>query len=96
MPTETEEITITKEDTDPDLDVPWNVLVFDDPVNLMGFVCLVFQRVFGYDKEKSQELMLEVHQLGRSIVWSGNREQAEMYVQQLQGYQLRTSLEKAF
>ncbi len=95
MPTELDEVTITETETDTDLDTPWNVVVFDDPVNLMGFVSMVFQRVFGYSKEKAQTLMLEVHQLGRSVVWNGNREQAEMYVQQLQTYQLLCAMEKA-
>ena len=90
-----DEVTITETKTEVDLDTPWNVVVLNDPVNLMGFVAMVFRRVFGYSEEKSQELMLEVHQLGRSVVWTGNREQAEMYVQQLQGYQLYASMEKS-
>ena len=32
--------------------------------------------------------MLEVHHKGRSIVWSGTREQAEFYVQQLHSHLL--------
>jgi len=39
--------------------------------------------------------MLEVHQKGRSLVWSGGREQAEHYVHQLHSYQLLSHLEKA-
>ncbi len=38
--------------------------------------------------------MLEVHQKGRSILWSGMRERAELYVQQLHGYLLLATLEK--
>jgi len=38
--------------------------------------------------------MLEVHQNGRSILWSGVRERAELYVQQLHGYLLLATLEK--
>jgi ATP-dependent Clp protease adaptor protein ClpS len=77
------------------LDVPWNVIVHNDPVNLMGYVTFVLMRIFGYDEKKAAILMLQVHQLGRSIVWSGEREKAEFYVQQLQAHQLKTSLEKA-
>ncbi|NNC90740.1 MAG: ATP-dependent Clp protease adapter ClpS [Akkermansiaceae bacterium] len=76
-------------------DRPWNVLVFDDPVNLMDYVTKVFQKVFGYSREKAEELMMQVHQLGRSLVWTGERERAELYVQQLHGYQLRASIEQA-
>lgn len=81
--------------TDTSLDVPWNVVVHDDPVNLMDYVTLVFKRVFGYPEDRAKKLMLEVHELGRSVVWTGKREEAEMYVQQLQSHQLRTNLEKA-
>jgi ATP-dependent Clp protease adaptor protein ClpS len=38
--------------------------------------------------------MLEVHHKGRSIVWTGAREQAELYVQQLHGYLLLATLER--
>jgi len=77
-----------------ELDVPWQVVVHNDPVNLMTYVTMVFQRVFGYPREKAERHMLEVHQKGRSILWSGVREPAEFYVQQLHGYLLLATLEK--
>lgn len=78
-----------------ELETPWNVIVFNDPINLMSYVTLVFQRVFGYPREKAETLMLEVHHKGRSLVWSGGREQAEHYVHQLHSYQLQAQMEKA-
>jgi ATP-dependent Clp protease adapter protein ClpS len=39
--------------------------------------------------------MMQVHLQGRSIVWSGEREKAEFFVQQVQAHQLKTSLEKS-
>jgi ATP-dependent Clp protease adaptor protein ClpS len=77
-----------------ELDLPWQVVVHNDPVNLMTYVTMVFQRVFGYPREKAERHMLEVHQQGRSILWSGVRERAELYVQQLHGYVLLATLEK--
>ncbi len=77
-----------------DVDLPWQVVVHNDPVNLMTYVTMVFQRVFGYPREKAERHMLEVHQKGRSILWSGMRERAELYVQQLHGYLLLATLEK--
>ena len=77
-----------------ELDVPWQVIVHNDPVNLMTYVTMVFQRVFGYPREKAERHMLEVHHQGRSIVWCGVRERAEFYVQQLHGYLLLATLEK--
>jgi ATP-dependent Clp protease adaptor protein ClpS len=76
------------------LDLPWLVVVHNDPVNLMSYVTMVFQRVFGYPRDKAERHMLEVHQKGRSILWSGMRERAELYVQQLHGYLLLATIEK--
>jgi len=76
------------------LDLPWQVVVHNDPVNLMSYVTMVFQRVFGYPREKAERHMLEVHQQGRSILWSGMQERAELYVQQLHGYLLLATIEK--
>ena len=86
--------TVEETKTEVDLAVPWNVVVHNDPVNLMSYVTMVFQKVFGYSKEKAEHHMLEVHQKGRSIVWTGAREQAELYVQQLHGYLLLATLER--
>jgi ATP-dependent Clp protease adaptor protein ClpS len=76
------------------LDIPWQVVVHNDPVNLMSYVTMVFQRVFGYPRDRAEKHMLEVHHRGRSILWSGLREPAELYVQQLHGYLLLATLEK--
>ena len=43
-----------------DLDLPWQVVVHNDPVNLMSYVTMVFQRVFGYPREKAERHKLEV------------------------------------
>jgi ATP-dependent Clp protease adaptor protein ClpS len=78
-----------------DLDSVWSVIVHNDPVNLMSYVTLVFRRVFGFPREKAERHMLEVHNQGRSIVWSGAREPAEVYLQQLHAHLLLATLEKA-
>ena len=77
------------------LATPWNVIVENDPINLTSYVTMVFQRVFGFPRAKAERLMLEVHHKGRSLVWSGEQEQAEHYVHQLHGYQLLARMEKA-
>ena len=61
-------------------DRPWIVLVWNDPINLMSYVTLVFQKVFGYSLEKATSLMLDVHEKGRAVVSSGAREKAEIDV----------------
>lgn len=76
-------------------DRPWQVVVLDDPVNLMEYVSRVLVRIFGFSREKADELMMAVHQRGRAVVWSGAREHGEMYVNQLHGAQLHAKLERA-
>lgn len=76
------------------LESTWNVVVHNDPVNLMSYVTRVFQKIFGFGKDKAEKHMMEVHQKGRSVVWSGAREKAEFYVQQLHTHLLLATLEK--
>ncbi|MDX2081606.1 MAG: ATP-dependent Clp protease adapter ClpS [Terrimicrobiaceae bacterium] len=92
MPAESPEVDVQEEVL---LDAPWNVVVHNDPVNLMSYVTLVFRRIFGYSKERAERHMLEVHHRGRSIVWTGSREKAEFYVEQLHSHLLLATLEKA-
>jgi ATP-dependent Clp protease adaptor protein ClpS len=97
-PTETGQpgvIVIGETEAKDELSSAWNVIVHNDPVNLMSYVAMVFMRVFGYPRGKAETLMLEVHHNGRSLVWSGGREQAEHYVHQLQSYQLLATMEKS-
>ncbi|MBI3820055.1 MAG: ATP-dependent Clp protease adaptor ClpS [Planctomycetes bacterium] len=61
----------------------------------MSYVTMVFQKVFGYARPHAQKLMMEVHKTGRSIVWTGERERAEVYVQKLHGYHLLAKLEQS-
>lgn len=72
----------------------WRVVVLNDPVNLMSYVVLVFKKVFGFDESTARKHMLEVHEQGRSVVWSGVREKAEAYAFTLQQWHLTTVLEQ--
>jgi ATP-dependent Clp protease adaptor protein ClpS len=92
MPPKPEILEETSEDVA--LDLPWNVVVHNDPINLMSYVTMVFQRVFQFSRERATKHMLEVHQKGRSIVWSGSKEKAELYVQQLHSHLLLSTMEK--
>lgn len=85
---------ITETEQDTDLNSPWNVIVYNDPVNLMPYVTMVIRRIFGYSQEKATEMMLDVHEKGLCVVWSGEKEKAEHYVRELQGYQLLASMKK--
>ena len=78
-----------------ELEQPWNVVVHNDPVNLMSYVVKVFVKVLEFSQAKAEKHMWEVHKKGRSIVWSGNRERGELYVQQLHAYLLLATLEQS-
>ena len=75
-------------------DVPWIVIVWHEPINLMSYVTFVFQKLFGYSKEKATLLMLDVHQKGRAVVSSGTREEAEVDVFRLHEHGLWATMEK--
>jgi ATP-dependent Clp protease adaptor protein ClpS len=83
-----------KTELDERLGTPWKVIVLNDPVNLMNYVVMVFRKVFGFNETKATKHMMEVHELGKSVVWVGEREQAESYAYQLQRWRLQTVLEK--
>jgi ATP-dependent Clp protease adaptor protein ClpS len=65
-------------------DVPWVTIVWNDPVNLMSYVTLVFQKLLGHPRPKAEKLMLDVHHKGRATVSSGPREKMEADVAKLQ------------
>ena len=75
-------------------DRPWLVIVWNDPVNLMTYVVFVFQKLFGYSREKATKLMLEVHRDGKSVVAHGSREKAEIDVARLHAHGLWATMER--
>ena len=75
-------------------DRPWIVLVWNDPINLMSYVVFVFQKLFGYSKEKATTLMLDVHHKGRAVVSSGSREKAELDVFRLHEHGLWATMQQ--
>ncbi|HEX4342975.1 MAG TPA: ATP-dependent Clp protease adaptor ClpS [Verrucomicrobiae bacterium] len=71
------------------------VICWNDPVNLMVYVTHVFQVIFGWEKEKAQKHMREVHERGKSILTRESMEKAEFYVHELQKYRLHATMERA-
>jgi ATP-dependent Clp protease adaptor protein ClpS len=75
-------------------DRPWIVIVWNDPINLLSYVTLVFQKLFGYTHEYASRLMLQVHYEGKAVVSSGNREKAELDVSRLHAYGLWATMQQ--
>ncbi|WP_250846976.1 ATP-dependent Clp protease adaptor ClpS [Aquisphaera insulae] len=63
---------------------PYAVVLHNDRVNGFRFVVGVLRRVFGYSGPKAFRLTLTAHVLGRSEVWLGTLEVAELKAEQIQ------------
>jgi ATP-dependent Clp protease adaptor protein ClpS len=74
---------------------PWEVVVWNDPVNLMSYVVRVFRTYFGYSLERATALMLAVHHDGHAIVATGPRETMEVHAQAMHDYGLWATVRKA-
>ena len=62
---------------------PYAVVLHNDDLNTFEFVVGVLRKVFNYDLAKATQLMLNAHRQGRSIVWSGQLEIAELKADQI-------------
>jgi ATP-dependent Clp protease adaptor protein ClpS len=90
---ETDELGETESEEAIGTDRPWIVIVWNDPVNLMSYVVYVFQKLFGYSKEKATRLMMQVHKEGRAVVSDGTREKCEADVSRLHAHGLWATME---
>ncbi len=88
------ELNITSETLE-DIDRVWFIIVWDDPINLMSYVTFVFQKLFGYTKSHAEQLMLQVHNEGKSVVYDGPYDKVEYYVKALHEYGLWATMEKS-
>ncbi len=77
-----------------DLDSPWVVLVWNDPINLVSYVCATLQRVFGYPKDKAMTMTMQVHNEGRAVVANGAKEKCEMDVSRLHEHGLWATMQQ--
>ena len=74
---------------------PWEVVVWNDPVNLMSYVVRVFRTYFGYSLDRATTLMLAVHHDGHAIVATGPRETMEVHAQAMHDYGLWATVRKS-
>jgi ATP-dependent Clp protease adaptor protein ClpS len=87
-------VEVTEEKVKEAFEKKWNVIIWNDPVNLMSYVVFVFMKVLAFTKEQATRHMLEVHRQGRSIVATETREKAELYHQQIQAHGLSVTIEQ--
>jgi ATP-dependent Clp protease adaptor protein ClpS len=75
-------------------DRPWIVIVWNDPINLMSYVTMVFRKLFGYTEAKATKLMLQVHHEGKAVVSSGTHEKCELDVSRLHAHGLWATMQQ--
>lgn len=73
-------------------DRPYNVFLWNDPVTPMEVVTRVLQRLFGYDRDRAELLMITAHLDGKVVVWAGTRERAETHCVRLGLYGLQATV----
>ena len=101
MPSVQEPVTIPepvikkKTRSDDDLAPTYYVICWNDPVNLMVYVTHVFMKIFGWNMQKAEKHMKEVHEKGKSVLIREGAEKAEFYVHQLHNYKLHATMEPA-
>jgi ATP-dependent Clp protease adaptor protein ClpS len=63
---------------------PWNVIVLNDDHNTFHGVAFALSNVLpGVSFDRGMSIANRIHNTGQAIVWSGLREQAELYWEQL-------------
>jgi ATP-dependent Clp protease adaptor protein ClpS len=83
-----------KTDSRSDREPGYLVICWNDPVNLMEYVTHVFQVVFGWQRQKAEIHMLQVHNQGKSVLARESMERAEFHVHELQKYNLHATMER--
>jgi ATP-dependent Clp protease adaptor protein ClpS len=75
--------TAPKEDVRTRLLPPYHVIIANDEDHTMEFVVGVLCKVLGCPVEHAIQLMMEAHNTGRAIVWTGSKEVAELKLEQI-------------
>ena len=71
------------------LDAPWQVIVLNDDHNTFDGVAFALSSVLpGVSFDEGMSFANRIHASGRAVVWSGHKEQAELYWQQLRDHGL--------
>jgi ATP-dependent Clp protease adaptor protein ClpS len=96
MKTGTAPVEVGRPEADEDIepDIPWVVIVWNDPINLMTYVTWVLQKLFGYPRAKAEKLMMDVHTKGKAVVSNGSRDEAERDVARLHAHGLWATMQK--
>ena len=86
-------------ETDTDIDNllgnPHNCILFNDESHSCDEVAIQIQKAINCDPARAWQIMLEAHNSGSAIVWSGGKERCELVAAILEQIGLATNVEEA-
>jgi ATP-dependent Clp protease adaptor protein ClpS len=65
---------------------PYHVILENDDYHTIEFVVDVLRKVLGCPVERAVQFALQAHTTGRSIIWTGTKEVAELKVEQIRSF----------
>ena len=65
---------------------PYHVVIENDDDHSFEFVVKTLCQALGYTMERSYQLTLQAHRSGKSAVWTGPKEVAELKAEQIQTF----------
>lgn len=65
---------------------PYNVILENDDHHSFDFVVEVLRKALGYTKERAWTLTMQAHHSGRTVVWTGSKEVAELKLEQIRTF----------
>jgi ATP-dependent Clp protease adaptor protein ClpS len=65
---------------------PFNVVLLDDDDHTVDYVVEMLRKIFGYPPERSMQMVKEIDQSGRVIVFTTHKEHAELKRDQIHAY----------
>jgi ATP-dependent Clp protease adaptor protein ClpS len=65
---------------------PYNVILHNDDDHTFQYVITMMQQLFGYPREKGQQIADEVHNTGKAVVLTTTREHAELKCDQIHAF----------
>lgn len=74
---------------------PWALVLHDDEINAMGFVCEVLCTLPRLQLSHAFSVMLQAHREGESVILRTHREHAELLAQQMGSRGLTVSLRRS-
>jgi ATP-dependent Clp protease adaptor protein ClpS len=62
---------------------PYNLILLNDEYHSDLYVIAMCKKIFGHSEQKCQSIVKEVHNTGRSIIFTGNLELVELKQEQV-------------